>query len=54
MSYSKIILFFLFLIFLISCTKEQPISQNIKKKTQELEMIEAYKYGLVKLNKNDT
>ena len=54
MSYSKIILFFLFLIFLISCTKEQPISQNIKKKTQELEMIEAYKYGLEKLNKNDT
>ena len=54
MSYSKIILFFLFLIFLISCTKEQPISQNIKKKTQELEMIEAYKDGLDKLNKNDT
>ena len=54
MSYSKIILFFLFLIFLISCTKEQPISQNIKKKTQELEMIEAYKDGLEKLNKNDT
>ena len=54
MSYSKIILFFLFLIFLISCTKEQPVSQNIKKKTQELEMIEAYKDGLEKLNKNDT
>ena len=54
MSYSKIILFFLFLIFLISFTKEQPVSQNIKKKTQELEMIEAYKDGLEKLNKNDT
>ncbi len=54
MSYSKIVLFFLFLIILISCTKEQPISQNIKKKTQELEMIEAYKDGLDKLNKNDT
>ena len=54
MSYSKILLFFLLLLFAISCAKEQPASQNIKKKTQELEMIEAYKDGLEKLNNNDT
>ena len=54
MSYYKILLFFLFLLFAISCAKEQPASQNIKKKTQELEMIEAYKDGLEKLNNNDT
>ena len=54
MSYSKILLFFLLLLFAISCAKEQPASQNIKKKTQELEMIEAYEDGLEKLNNNDT
>ena len=54
MSYSKVLLFLLFLLFTISCTKDQPTTQNIKKKTQELEMIEAYNDGLEKLNNNDT
>ena len=42
------------LIFLVSCTKEEPNIQNIKKKSQELEMTVAYEEGLEKLRNFDT
>lgn len=54
MSYSKLTVLVLLLIFTTSCSKEQPKIQNIKKQTQELEMAAAYKEGLEKLNINDT
>ena len=42
------------LIFLVSCSKEEPNIQNIKKKSQELEMTLAYEEGLEKLRNYDT
>ncbi|WP_440926704.1 outer membrane protein assembly factor BamD, partial [Candidatus Pelagibacter sp.] len=42
------------LIFIVSCSKEEPNTQNIKKKSQELEMTLAYEEGLEKLRKYDT
>ncbi len=42
------------LIFFVSCSKEEPNTQNIKKKSQELEMTLAYEEGLEKLRKYDT
>ena len=42
------------LIFFVSCSKEEPNTQNIKKKSQELEMTVAYEEGLEKLRNFDT
>ena len=48
------ILILLILIFAVSCSKKEAKIQNIKKKSQELEMSIAYKEALDKLEINDT
>ena len=48
------ILILLILFFTVSCSKKEPEIQNIKKKSQELEMSIAYKEALDKLEINDT
>tara|TARA_B100001248_G_scaffold224025_1_gene181043 strand:- start:548 stop:1387 length:840 start_codon:yes stop_codon:yes gene_type:complete len=54
MTSSKLSLVLIILIFLVSCSKEEPNIQNIKKKSQELEMTAAYEDGLEKLRNFDT
>ena len=54
MIYSKILLILFFLIFITSCNKKDQEIQNIKKKSQELEMTMAYNEGYKKLKINDT
>ena len=54
MTYLKLFLFLTFIISFISCAKEEPKVQNIKKKSQELEMTIAYKEATEKLEINDT
>ena len=56
MLWSKLsyILILLILIFAVSCSKKEAEIQNIKKKSQELEMSIAYKEALDKLEINDT
>ena len=54
MIYSKILLTLFFLIFITSCNKKDQEIQNIKKKSQELEMTMAYNEGYKKLKINDT
>ena len=56
MLWSKLsyILILLILIFAVSCSKKEAEIQNIKKKSQELEMSIAYKEALDKLEVNDT
>ena len=54
MTSSKLSLVLIILIFLVSCSKEEPNIQNIKKKSQELEMTAAYEEGLEKLRNFDT
>ncbi len=54
MSYLKLSLLFLLLITIISCSKENTEIKNIKKVSQELEMISAYNEGFEKLKINDT
>ena len=51
LSYISILLI---LIFAVSCSKKEAEIQNIKKKSQELEMSIAYKEALDKLELNDT
>ena len=51
LSYILILLIFLFT---FSCSKKEVVAQNIKKKSQELEMSIAYKEALDKLEINDT
>ena len=51
LSYTSILLI---LLFLFSCSKKEVEVQNIKKKSQELEMSIAYKEALDKLKINDT
>jgi len=50
----KYTLFFVLLIFLSSCTKKVEEVKNIKKQSQELEMISVYNEGFQKLEINDT
>ena len=54
MIYSKILLTLFFLIFITSCNKKDQEIQNIKKKSQELEITMAYNEGYKKLKINDT
>ena len=46
--------YFIILLFLFSCSKEEPQIKNIKKKSQELEMTVVYKEAFEKLKVNDT
>ena len=50
----KYTLFFILLIFLSSCSKKVEEVKNIKKQSQELEMISVYNEGFQKLEINDT
>ena len=50
----KYTLFFVLLIFLSSCSKKVEEVKNIKKQSQELEMISVYNEGFQKLEINDT
>ena len=50
----KYTLFFILLIFLSSCSKKVEEAKNIKKQSQELEMISVYNEGFQKLEINDT
>ena len=50
----KFTLFFILLIFLSSCSKKVEEVKNIKKQSQELEMISVYNEGFQKLEINDT
>ena len=50
----KYTLFFILLIFLCSCSKKVEEVKNIKKQSQELEMISVYNEGFQKLEINDT
>ena len=50
----KYTLFFIVLIFLSSCSKKVEEVKNIKKQSQELEMISVYNEGFQKLEINDT
>ena len=50
----KYTLFFILLIFLSSCSKKVEEVKNIKKQSQELEMISAYNEGFQKLEIKDT
>ena len=50
----KFHLFFILLIFLSSCSKKIEEVKNIKKQSQELEMISVYNEGFQKLEINDT
>ena len=54
MTYLKLFLILTYIISFLSCTKEEPKIQNIKKKSQELEMTIAYKEAKEKLENNDT
>ena len=54
MTYLKLFLILTYIISFISCAKEEPKVQNIKKKSQELEMTIAYKEATEKLEINDT
>ncbi len=54
MAYLKLFLILTYIISFISCVKEEPKVQNIKKKSQELEMTIAYKEATEKLEINDT
>ena len=54
MTYLKLFLILTYIISFLSCTKEEPKIQNIKKKSQELEMTIAYKEAIEKLEINDT
>ena len=54
MTYLKLFLILTYIISFISCAKEEPKVQNIKKKSQELEMTIAYKEAIEKLEINDT
>ncbi len=54
MVYRKLSLLLIFLIYFGSCSKEKANIQNIKKKSQELEMSLAYKEALEKLEIYDT
>ena len=54
MTYLKLFLILTYIISFISCAKEEPKIQNIKKKSQELEMTIAYKEAIEKLEINDT
>ena len=49
----KYLSLFLFLILFISCAKEEAKDLNIKKKSQELEMVSAYNDAYQKLNSNE-
>ena len=46
--------YLIILLFLFSCSKEEPQVKNIKKKSQELEMTVVYKEAFEKLKVNDT
>ena len=54
MTYLKLFIILTYLISFLSCAKEEPKVQNIKKKSQELEMTIAYKEAIEKLEINDT
>ncbi len=54
MTYLKLFLILTYIISFLSCAKEEPKVQNIKKKSQELEMTIAYKEATEKLEINDT
>ena len=54
MTYLKLFLILIYIISFLSCTKEETKVQNIKKKSQELEMTIAYKEAIEKLEINDT
>ena len=54
MNYPKLSLLLIILVFFISCSKKEPEAKNIKKKSQELEMINVYNEGYEKLKINDT
>ena len=54
MTYLKLFIILNYLISFLSCAKEEPKVQNIKKKSQELEMTIAYKEAIEKLEINDT
>ena len=54
MVYPKLSLILTFIIFFVSCSKQEPEATNIKKKSQELEMTMAYNEGYQKLEINDT
>ena len=54
MTYLKLFLILIYIISFLSCTKEETKVQNIKKKSQELEMTIAYKEAIEKIEINDT
>ena len=54
MTYLKLFLILTYIISFLSCAKEDPKNQNIKKTSQELEMANAYKEAIEKLEINDT
>ncbi|MDC3125266.1 outer membrane protein assembly factor BamD [Candidatus Pelagibacter sp.] len=52
--YFKFLILLIFLIMFASCSKKEPETKNIKKKSQELEMTIAYNQAYEKLKINDT